>query len=345
MADKLIPANFTDGQLVSIPGPDNSTIGYQYDKQQRAFYGRESTLLFSGKHGTNHITTDPIPSATCTTPGLMSADDKCRLDAITGTRVGVIGFAGAGFPDDGGFLSGDIILAAGNEMISIERVGNIVRFVVDIPATYSCGNEDCVQIFWVQDETDVNAIRPPINGGKISGVNSYGELKIYLFPEATIVNPADPSKVFNKKAFYPSMIFKRYDDGTGVNEGELDVTLKRNNSGTATVGWAFTPGATGKPECQWFLGVDQNNSRIAFKLDPNTTPGVLGAVLYNGHSITKKAAVITGYDPTVIQTNVYKAKWWDIQNKKTIGSEFNITNLFQWNLSDNAIVLDSTLDS
>lgn len=337
--------NYLDASLVKVPGPDGSIVTYQYDEQQRAFYTRESALPFAGRHGTTHISTDPIPTATCTTPGLMSADDKCRLDTLMGTRIGVLGFTGAGFPDDGGFMDGDVILAAGSEYISLERVGNVVRFVVDIPAVYSCGTEDCQQIYWIRDETDVAAIRPPANGGKLFGTNVYGEMKIYLFPENTIINPANPSTLTNIKPYVPTFVFKRYDDGTGTNEGEIDLVLKRNDAGTATVGWGFTPGSTGKAEWQVFLGVDDDNSRISFKLDGNTTPGILGALLYNGHVITKRSAVITGYHSSVVSTNIYMAKWWDINNKTDIGDAFAVTNQPQWDLSGDIPVLDAATDS
>lgn len=338
-------SSYSDASLVEIPGPDNTKFGFQYDQQTRAFYVREVALIFSGKHGSTHITTDPIPVATCATPGLLAADDKCRLDNLVGTRIGVLGFQGAGFPDDGGFLQGDIILASGSEMISLERVGNVIRFVVDIPAVFTCGNEDCLQLYWVQDETDVAAIRPPITGGKLFGTNVYGEMKIYLFPESTIVNPANPSATLNNKGFYPTFIFKRYDDGTGTNEAELDIVLKRNASGTAIVGHAFTPGATGKPEYDIFLGVDDDGNRLTFKLDGNTTTGVLGTILYNGSTITKRPAIITAYDPTVITSNLYKAQWWDIQNKETLGITFTVTNQANWDLTTNTPVLDSGNDS
>ena len=336
---------YTDNSLVQIAGPDNSKMGYQYDKQQRAFFIREASLIFSGKHGSTHVSTDPIPNATCTTPGLLAADDKCRLDALTATRIGVLGFQGAGFPDDGGFLQGDVILASGSEMISIERVGQVVRFVVDVPAVFTCGNEDCLQMYWLQDETDIAAIRPPITGGRLMGTNTYGELKVYVFPDNTIVNPANPSATLNNKGFYPTFIFKRYDDGTGANEAELDMVLKRNASGTAMVGWAFTPGATGKPEWQTFLGVDDDGNRITFKLDGNTTTGILGTLLYNGTTITKRPAIITSYDTSVITSNVYKAKWWDTQGKSAIGEAFSVTNQPGWDLTNNVPVLDSTSDS
>lgn len=337
--------NYLDSTIVEIDGPDGSVLRYQYDEQQRAFYTRETSIPFTGRHGTTHIGTDPIPAATCTTPGLMAADDKCRLDALIGTRIGVLGFTGAGFPDDGGFMDGDVILAAGSEAISLERVGNVIRFVVDMPAIFSCSNEDCLQIYWVQDETDIAAIRPPINGGKLAGVNSYGELKVYLFPENTLINPANPSTTLLRKAFYPSFIFKRYDDGIGANEGEIDLVLKRNEAGTSIVGWGFTPGATGKPEWQVFLGVDDDNNRISFKLDGSTNSGVLGALLYNGHVITKRAAIITSYDPTVVSSNIYRARWWDTHNKEYVGDEFSITNQIQWDLTTDTPVVDAASDS
>jgi hypothetical protein len=64
----------------------------------------------------------------------MSADDKCKLDAMLGTRLGVLGFSGAGMPDDGGWLSGDIILAAGTEFISLERIGMQVKSLNSLEA-------------------------------------------------------------------------------------------------------------------------------------------------------------------------------------------------------------------
>lgn len=336
---------YTDAALVEVPGPDNTKFGYQYDQQTRAFFVREVTLLFSGKHGSTHITTDPIPTATCTTPGLLAAEDKCRLDNLVGTRIGVLGFQGAGFPDDGGFLQGDVILAAGSEMISLERVGNVIRFVVDVPAVFTCGNEDCLQMYWLQDETDVSAIRPPVTGGRLLGANIYGELKIYAFPENTIVNPANPSATLNNKGFYPTFIFKRYDDGTGTNEAELDVVLKRNASGTTIIGHAFTPGATGTPQYVVFMGLDDDGNRITFQLSGQSTTGVLGALMYNGVSITKRPAIITAYDSTVITSNIYHAKWWDTQRKLTLGTVFSITNQATWDLTTNVPVLDAGNDS
>lgn len=336
---------YTDDSLVQIPGPDNSTFGFQFDAQQRAFFTREVSLIFSGKHGGTHVSTDLVPIATCTTPGLLSADDKCRLDNLIGTRIGVLGFQGSGFPDDGGWMQGDIILSAGSEMITLERVGQVIRFVVDVPAVFSCANEDCLQIYWIQDETDIAAIRPPLNGGRLAGVNAYGELKIFLFPENTVVNQANPAAVLNNKGFYPSFIFSRYTSGTGTNQGQVDMVLARNSSGTATIGWAFTPGATGIPEYNIFLGLDTDGNRITVKINPETTPGVLGTILYNGVSITKRLAIITGYDPTVVTSNIYQAKWWDAQGKQTVGDVFSVTNQSSWDTTNNLPVLDSANNS
>ena len=346
MSNDLQPhTSYIDGQLVQLTGPDNTSLTYQYDKEQRMFYIRESLITSANKHGATHILTDPVPEASCDARGLMSSEDKCKLDATVGTRLGVLGFQGAGFPDDGGWLQGDITLAAGSEFISLERVGNVIRFVVDIPTPFICSAEECYQVYWVQDETDVNAIRPPSCGGKLPGVNGYGELKIYAFPESTVINPNATTTTLNNKDHYPSLIFKRYDDGVGTNEAEFDLVLKRNAQYAATVGWAFTPGATGTPECIWYLGLDDNGARIDFKLSPDSEPGLLGAILYKGSSITKQMGVITGYQTDILSTNRYKAKFWSISDQESVGTEFTITNLQQWDLDDNSQVLDATTGS
>lgn len=335
-------STYSDGQLVSISGPDSTTLTYLYDAQQRAFYLRDAVIT-SGKHGATHVGQDMVPPATCTTPGLMSSTDKCKLDSIIGTRLGVLGFQGSGFPDDGGWMQGDIILAAGSELISLERVGNVIRFVVDMPSPFLCASEECVQIYWIQDSSDSGyAIRPPAAGGTLPDVNLYGELKVYLFPESTAINPSTPNATLNRKDSYPSLIFKRYDNGVDAGKGQMELVLARNGSGTSTVGWAFTPGTgTALGTCVWFMGLDAAGNRIDFQFSPRTESNLLGAILYKGASITKQMAVITGYSPDVLSTNQYKAKWWSISDQAPVGTEFTITNLQQWDLTNNNIVLDS----
>ena len=346
MSNELQPhTSYIDGQLVQLLGPDNTTLTYQYDSQQRAFYYRESLITSAGKHGTTHVGADLIPSASCATPGLMSANDKCKLDNIVGTRLGVLGFQGAGMPDDGGWLSNDIILAAGSEFISLERVGNVIRFVVDVPTPFTCASEECFQVYWIQDETEVNAIRPPSCGGRLPGLDGYGEFKIWLFPESTIINPNATYNTLSQKGNYPSLIFKRYNSGLSTNSGQLDLTLVRNESLAATVGWSFTPGSNGVVECDWFVGVDDAGNRMDFKLGPETQSGLLGAILYQGCSITKQMAIITSYQPDILSTNRYNAKMWSLSQTKAIGSEFVVTNLQQWDITANTKVLDSALDN
>lgn len=341
--------SYIDGQLVQLAGPNSSVLSYQYDQEQRTFYVREAIANPIDRHGATHITQDPIPNASCNTPGLMSANDKCKLDSVIGMRIGVLGFQGAGFPDDGGWMQGDVILAAGSEFISLERVGQIIRFVVDVPSPYICQAEECFQVYWIQDETDVNAIRPPSCGGRLPGVNGYGELKIYVFPESTVVNPNNPVNTLKNKGKYPSLIFKRYDDGTDANSAELDMVLKRNAQDAAIVGWAFTPGATGTPECVWYMGVDDDGNRIDFKFQPNSASGLLGAILYKQHSITKQMAVITGYLSDTLSTNKYKAKWFSMANQEVASTsdaaEFEVTNLQQWDLINNQNMLDAVFGS
>jgi hypothetical protein len=343
-----------DGQFVQVAGPDGITSGYHYDEQQRALYFKESQVLFPSLHGASHIAEDPVPTATCDTPGLLSADDKCKLDAFIGTRLGVLGFQGAGFPDDGGWMQGDIILAAGTDFISLERIGNVIRFTVDSPVPLNCDCEECQQIFWVQDETDIASIRPPTCGGKLPGVNSYGEMKVYLFPESTLADPNDVASTINNKGIYPAMIFKRYDDTIVPGAGEYELILKRDSLNTlqTEIGWAFTPGAAGVPQSVWFMGKDDNGSQIRFDMNAETTPGLLGSILFNGHLITKRMGVVTAYTGTVLSTNQYTIRQWDVDTNSAIGDSFTAQNVWQYNNPENptsgsepqALILDSTID-
>lgn len=325
-------SSLVDSQFIQVSGPDSLLSGYQYDAQTKSLWAKESQVLAPGFHGPSHIAEDPVPNATCDSPGLMSPDDKCKLDALTQTRLGILGFSGAGFPDDGGFLQGDVIFAAGSEFISLERVGSIVRFTVDSPLPLNCECESCAQIFWVQDETDVASIRPPSCAGKLPGVNSYGEMKVYLMPESLIVDPANPSPTLNTKGEYPSLVFKRYDDALTPGEGEFDLVLKRDPNDTLTsyVGWSMTPGPLGVPECVWFMGDDNVGNRIRFDLNPNTEAGLLGNLLYKGHNLTKAMAVITDYTSTVLATNQYIIKYWDVVGEEAVGDEITATNIWQY---------------
>ena len=330
-------SSLQDGQFIQVTGPDGIVTGYQFDAQQRALYFKESQILFPSFHGSSHIAEDPIPAATCDTPGLMSADDKCKLDSILGTRIGVLGFLGAGFPDDGGWLQGDIILAAGTEFISLERVGNVVRFTCDSPLPLNCACESCQQIFWVQDETDISSIRPPTCSGKLPGVNSYGEMKIYLFPESVIADPNDTAATLENKGQYPSLIFKRYDDGIVPGSAEYDLVLKRDttNETQTEIGWAFTPGAVGVPQCAWFVGKDDDGNQLRFDLDVETTPDLLGALLYNGHLLTKKAGVIISYASSVLTTNQYTMRLWNVTEAAAVGDSFTAKNVWQYQNPEN----------
>lgn len=346
--------SLSDGQFIQVTGPDGITSGYSYDEQQRALYFKESQVLFPSFHGASHIAEDPIPVATCDSQGLMAADDKCKLDSLIGMRLGVLGFQGAGFPDDGGWMQGDIILAAGTEFISLERIGNVVRFTVDSPIPLNCACEECQQIFWVQDETDIASIRPPTCGGKLPGVNAYGEMKIYLFPESTIADPNDVASTLQNKGTFPAFIFKRYDDTIVPGAAEHEMILKRdaNNSLQTEIGWAFTPGAAGVPEMVWFMGKDDDGNQIRFDLATETEPGLLGSLLFNGHLITKKMGVIIDYTSTILSTNQYTARLWDVNGNEAIGSSFTAKNVWQYTNPENPVtgtnaqvlVLDGSVD-
>jgi len=751
MALTKIPdrSTLSDGQFIQVEGPNNIASGFVYDQQQNALYAKESQILFPSKHGSSHVFEDPIPDATCDSPGLMSEDDKCKLDAMSQTRLGVLGFQGAGFPNDGGWLQGDVILAAGTEFIQLERVANVIRFTVDSPIPLNCacfrdgarvlmyngttkaiedvkvgdlvithkgrvkpvvklfrnshdglvynwkvdkhsgegfavtGNhpiralerahaffpsgrvrkaikerprwidagelragdlvvrrrshnsvadiqtidilaelgdgfvergglvyalcadgfvdgmaygiprylsinddlldfvgyyaaegcasrkngirlsihrdelafgdigaeiirllptifgleaslhdrapanacdiqvfsvplaellikwfgkkrqkhfpdwvmalpaakqqrivaalirgdgyithqhssryftlglcaralidqtlfmaercgwepanpapivsrnkiryrlsitdsnapdlcrllgvacrakklsrerragkevmrrvaewsqehfcgtvnnfevaddnsyivdgvvvhncEECNQIFWVQDETDIAAIRPPTCSGKLPGANVYGEFKNFLFPEATIVDPANPSTTLNNKGNYPALTFTRYKNSVTPGKGEIQVVLVRNasNSAQTQVGFAFTPGQDGgRVECLFYTGLDNDGNQTTFRLDPNLEPGLLGSILYKGHLITKQMAVVVDYTANTLTANQYSCRLWDVQGAEPVGDAFTATNVWRYTNPENdnmsvdpkALVLDSTVD-
>lgn len=356
MAITKIPnhTQLIDGQFIQVEGPNQITSGYSYDTQQRALYFKESQVIFPSFHGPSHIAEDPIPAATCETPGLLAPDDKCKLDALLQTRLGVLGFQGAGFPDDGGWMQGDIILAAGTEFISLERIGNVVRFTVDSPIPLNCACEECTQIFWIQDETDVASIRPPSCGGKLPGVNSYGELKVYLFPETTIADTANVAATLNNKGNYPAFIFKRYDDALAPGTAELEAILKRDsiNRLQTEIGWAMTPGASGIVECVWFTGKDADGNQTRFDLAMESNSNMLGALLYKGHLITKKKAVIVDYTSTILSTNNYTCREWSLDKNLAIGDPFTAKNVWQYANPENAttganpqtLLLDASID-
>lgn len=360
MAQTKLPSygGLRDGQFVSVNGPDGITTGFAYDANTRAFYFKESQVVYPSFHGITHIAEDPIPSATCDTPGLMSSVDKCRLDSLMQTRVGVLGFQGSGFPEDGGWINGDIILAAGSGFISLERFGNVVRFTVDSPVPLNCACESCNQIFWVQDETDASpaGVRPPVCSGKLPNINGYGELKVYQFPESTIVDPLSPVTALNKKESYPAFIFKRYTNSLTPNTASHELILKRDSASNSIteVGWAFYPPSTtlAKPQMVWYMGKDKDGNQIKFELNTETEPNLYGALLYKGNLLTKKMAVIVDYTSTILATNNYVLRLWDTKNNAPIGATFISTNSWQYNNPENPAsgtnprskALDSTID-
>jgi len=327
-------SDLSNCEFFQIPMECGILTSYQYSGSSNTLYAKDSQIVIPTMHGLTHVTTDPVPQATCDSQGLMSADDKCKLDVLTQTRLGVLGFQGAGFPDDGGWMQGDIILAAGNEMINLERIGNVVRFTVE-NAINLCACEECAQIYWIKDETESRAIRPPSCNGTLPDVNVYGELKIYQLPKTAILDTDNPKELLDTKGNYPSLIFKRYDDAMTPYEAEFDMVLKRRSDLTTLVGWAMTPGPLGVPECVWFCGEDDDNNVIRFELHRESDPGLLGMLLYQGHSLTRRMAVITNYTTGILSNNQYKVKFWDIQNATIVGDEFTATNIWKYNNPEN----------
>lgn len=341
--------SLVDRQFVEIPGPDGSTKGFQYDAETKTVIQRQTQVVIPSFHGPSHVEQDPIPEATQYLRGLLSAADKAKLDALTQTRLGVLGFQGSGFPDDGGFLQNDIILAAGSEFISLERVGNVIRFTVDSPVPLTCNCEECAQIYWIQDESESRSVRPPSCNGIMPDASMYGELKVYTYPESTIFNPNKPDDFFNQKSNVPVFAFTRYENGNEANAAQLEAILKRRSDGTTNVGWAFTPGPNLIPQCKWFMGNDREGRQVSFELLPSSEPGLLGALLYNGHTITRQTAVITGYDTNVLNTNIYKVKRWSVQDGEVVGDEFSAQNIWKYDNPEDgdatptSLVLDKTV--
>ena len=100
------PRTLVDEQVVTITGHDGASTTYIYDLETQTLTYKDSDIVIPPFHGQTHVTTDPVPDATEDLHGLMSADDKAKLDALLQTRIGVLGFVGSGFPDDQGWLQG-----------------------------------------------------------------------------------------------------------------------------------------------------------------------------------------------------------------------------------------------
>lgn len=326
----------SDQQSILVAGPDGATSTYQYDSQTRSLQRTDCSVAVSCKHGITHIGDDRIPDATCDSPGLMSADDKCKLDTFTGTRIGVLGFMGAGMPDDGGFLEGDIILAAGSDFITLERVGNIIRWNVEIPVPLRCDCDECAELFLVQDTTDVDQVRPSNCAGRIPGLNLYNELGTYLVPRSAAINAVDLDEVLGAKDRYPSLVFRRFNDQPGLAEFQLILKRTSATDPTTDIGWAFTPGANGIVTNVFFMGRDNSGNRMRFSFIPELEPNLLGGLFYKGHLITKKMAVIVGYQETVIEDNRYNLRMWDMSNATAIGDPFTARNVWEYQNPENA---------
>jgi hypothetical protein len=338
--------SLVDRQFVEIPGPDGIVKSFQYDAETNTLISKDNQIIIPSFHGLTHVSEDQIPEATPWLRGLISAEDKAKLDSLTQTRLGVLGFIGSGFPEDGGLMSGDIILAAGSEFISLERVGNIIRITAESPIPLSCSCEACAQIYWISDESDTRSVRPPSCNGVMPGVNAYGEMKVYMYPSNVIFNPNDTSSFFAQKSSVPTLIFKRYENGNVNNTAEYHLVLKRRSDTTTNVGWSFTPGPSQVAECVWYMGDDKDGRQLLFKLRTESEPGLLGALLYNGHTITRQMGIITGYTSNILLTNQYYFKKWSIQDTEPVGSQLVATNIWNYTEFDtetSKLTYDSTI--
>ena len=205
-----------------------------------------------------------------------------------------------------------------------------------------------------RSETDLASIRPPSCGGKLPGVNVYGEFKVYAFPESTIADPNNVGATLNNKGNYPAFIFKRYDDTIIPGAAETEIILKRDSRNTlqTEIGWAFTPGATGSVQCVWFTGKDNDGNQTRFDLSTEAEPNLLGALLFKGHLLTKRMGVIVDYTSTVLSTNQYVVRDWSVDTAKAIGDSYTAKNVWQYINPENpstganpsAVILDNTID-
>jgi hypothetical protein len=237
----------------------------------------------------------------------MSARDKCILESKVGTRLGVLGFSGSGIPDDGGFLGGDVLLSSKSSFLRIERFGNVIAFNVDIPIPLSCGScNECSELFMVQDESDINSIRPPVCAGKLPGLNVYNDFTVSLVGSRNATNPGNVANILSQKNSSPAFLFKRLNSGDAF----LEVILKRNVANQqALVGLKLAPNTTtGTADCVLYMGNDQTNNQIKVDITPDNIPKALGVMRYNGTTITKQPAVIVDYTTNILSDNRYQVR-------------------------------------
>ncbi len=332
-----------DQQLVQILGPDGLKDNFQYDAETNTYYGRRGTVIIPSSHGNTHVGDDPVPVATVYRNGLMDRDDKAKLDAIVQMRLGVVGFSGAGHADDGGFIDGTALFGAGDGIV-IEKIGNLIRWTLSNPIPITCGLEECAKIFWIQDETAADKIRPPTCAGKLFGVSVPGEIDVTVYPEGLIVNSADPSAILNTRSSYPGFKIKRYKNAAATpNLARADVILERNASTTTKVGWSMSPGPLGVVECVWFMGYDEEGGQIRFDLSSAPVgdgsladPDLLGALMYNGHTLTRQMAVITDYTISTTSRNEYVCRFWSVDKEKPIGDTFVAANVWKYENPENS---------
>jgi len=227
------------------------------------------------------------------------------------------------------------------------EVENDHSYVVNGIVVHNC--EECAQIYWIQDESESRSVRPPSCNGIMPDVNGYGNFTIYAYPENQIFNPNRPNDFFEQKGMMPTITFRRYQNGNEPNTAEHHSILKRRDDLTTNVGWSMTPGSNGIPEAIWYVGSDREGRQIEIEMMQEQDPGLIGAILYNGATITRRNAIITGYDDTVIDTNLYKVKMWQVEDEETIGDEFIAQNIWRYNNPENgdatptSLVLDKTV--
>ena len=88
---KLPPSSILqDGQFFTVQGPDQLFSGFQYNDETKTMYIKDAQVIYPSFHGMTHISEDPVPDATIDLPGLMSADDKAKLESKDIKQIGIL---------------------------------------------------------------------------------------------------------------------------------------------------------------------------------------------------------------------------------------------------------------
>ena len=321
-----------DKSLVSIP-VSSGLEQYIVDIATKTFYVKEF-IIIPQPHAQTHITSDQIPEVTDTTHGLLSTDDKIKLENSIQTTIGILKYFGSGVIEDK--QVGDIIFASDSNTLQLERIGRTIRFnLIQAPNLHPV---TVSPIYWIVDESETNlTIRPPNCNGQIPPLNQYGELHLFLLPSTLKIDPLQPTAWTSKQgptAYAPTVKFTRTLDSNSKSidgQADLEIILKKtvtfDSNGNETVtnktGWVMSNYPTAK--ALWYTSIDKAQNQTTFEMSMTNS---LGYLLFNGNSVTKQMAIIIGVSDTT--QNTYNVQNWDVQNQKVIGSIYQAKNIWQY---------------